>query len=126
MPGETKEKVSGWTTDTLKAYCERLLDEHDRRYEQRFISQQSAVQDALRAASIAVDKAEATAEKWRQNANEWRGTLSDRDRLLIPRIEAEQRLHALDEKINSIMRVCVSATLFAIAVMTVILLILRK
>ncbi len=126
MPGETKMDISGWTVDTLKAYIERLFDEHDKRYEQRFAAQEKAVKDALTSASIAVDKAEGTAEKWRQNANEWRGTLNDRDRLLMPRIETEQRLKALDDKIVAITRICVGVVVLGIAVITVVLLILRK
>ncbi len=80
MPGETKSDISGWTVDTLKAYVERLFDEHDRRYEQRFEAQKKALEDALASATRAVDKAEDIAEKWRSNANEWRAAMSDKDK----------------------------------------------
>jgi len=115
-----------WTTETLKAYVERLLVEHDKRYEQRFSSQQEAVRLALASMGVATDKAEANAEKWRNAANEWRGAMSDRDRLLMPRIETEQRLMALSEKINGITKICVGAIMLGISVVTVILLILRQ
>ncbi len=83
MPGETKSDINGWTVDTLKAYVERLFDEHDRRYEQRFSAQQQSLTDALASATRAVDKAEEIAEKWRANANEWRAAMSDKDKLYL-------------------------------------------
>ncbi len=80
MPGETKSDISGWTVDTLKAYVERLFDEHDKRYEQRFLAQQQSLTDALKSSNLAVDKAENIAEKWRANANEWRAAMTDKDK----------------------------------------------
>jgi len=71
-------------------------------------AQKEAVAAALAASDKAVDKAEATAEKWRANANEWRGAMSDRDRELPSRKEVEAwnvsfearvaRLEALSER----------------------------
>jgi len=80
MPSETKPDISGWTVDTLKVYVEKLFEEHDKRYDQRFSAQQESLKDALASASRAVDKAEAIAEKWRENANEWRATMTDKDK----------------------------------------------
>jgi len=78
------------------------------RNEQRFTAQQQAVKDALiaqekavSAALVAAEKAvlvaETNAEKWRLAANEWRGAMNDRERTLMPRSEAEQRLQAISE-----------------------------
>lgn len=53
------------------------------------VAQKEAVAAALAANERAVEKAEETSEKWRENANEWRGAMSDRERNLMPRIEAE-------------------------------------
>lgn len=108
MTGETREEVSGWTVDTLRA----LMDERDVRYEQRFQAQQKALQDALLAAEKAVStamasadravlKAETAAEKRFEGVNEFRATLADQAARLMPRAEAEVSLAAMREKVDS-------------------------
>ncbi len=57
-----------WTILTLKEYFEKILDERDK-----------AIKSALDAAKEAVLVAERNAEKWRANANEWRGAMTDRE-----------------------------------------------
>src|ERR1700687_2306098 len=66
------------------------------------IAQEKAVVAALQASDKAVTKAEATAEKWRENANEWRGAMHDRDRLLMPRQEVENQYRNLDVRLNDL------------------------
>lgn len=81
MTGETEEKPSSWTTDTLKSHITTLLEERDRRYrqefsaqtdslvsadkryEQRFLAQEVAVQQALQAQEKAVAAALIASEK---------------------------------------------------------------
>lgn len=123
MGGETEKQVSGWTTDTLKDHLGAMIHETEERLkaadaaaglanEQRFIAQQQAIKDALisqkeavAAALVAAEKAvlvaETNAEKWRGAANEWRGAMNDRERNLMPRSEAEQRLQANADKIDA-------------------------
>ena len=60
--------TDGWTLRTLK----RLMDERDKRYE--IVSEN---------AKTAVSVAEKNAEKWRDNANEWRAAMSDKDRNFV-------------------------------------------
>lgn len=115
MPGETRSDISGWTVDTLKAHTEQLLEEMDRRYAQRFLATQEAI-----------TKAETAAEKRFDSVNEFRGQLTDQARTFMPRLESEQRMSTLDDKIAALTKICVGATLFAIAVITVVLLIIRK
>jgi len=55
----------GWTVGTLL----QLMNERDKRYEQRFASQEEAVR---------VYKE--TSDKWQAAANEWRGAMTDRER----------------------------------------------
>ena len=62
------------TTWTVSALLE-LMNERDRRY-----------QAAFDAAKEAVLVAEAHAEKWRANANEWRDAMNDRERDFLPRM----------------------------------------
>jgi len=123
MPGENR---SGWTLETLKEHFDKIRDERDARYSERSDSQKKAVEAALSAAEKAVDKAAKNSEKWRENANEWRAAMTDKDRLLLPRTEFDQRATSLDDKIASITRICVGAVLLGIAIITVVLLIIRK
>ena len=94
MAGETREKVSGWTTDTLKAYVEQVLAERDRRYDERFQSAQKAVviaetnltdlmNERFRSAAEAVTLAQVENERRLVGLNELRREVTnDRDQLL--------------------------------------------
>lgn len=112
MSGETEAHVSAWGTDTLKEYLESLLAAADLRYQQRFESQEQnlataitaqekAIGAALSSAERAVAKAENATEKRFEGVNEFRGALEDRDRLNMPRAEAESRLIAISEKTDN-------------------------
>ena len=63
-------------TVSLKEYFEKILVEKDR-----------ALNAALAAAKEAVQIAETNAEKWRNQANEWRGAMNDREKKFITRGE---------------------------------------
>jgi hypothetical protein len=91
----------------------RDLEERDKRYDERaqaqnkavetaIIAQEKAVTAALAASEKAVDKAEANSEKWRENANEWRGAMNDRDRELPSRKEVESNLKAIGDRLISL------------------------
>ena len=97
--GETAKDPSGWSTDTLKAYIERVIVEHDRRYEERFVAQQMAVRAALDAAAEATMKAEQNAERWRNNANEWRAAMTDREKNFMSQGQANTQFDALEKQI---------------------------
>ena len=110
MPGETAEKQSGWTVDTLSAHFAQMIDEHDRRYEQRFVAQEKAVADAFLAAEKAVqaaltaqkeavNKAEAAAEKRFESVNEFRSQLGDQAATFLPRNEYLAQHQALIDKV---------------------------
>jgi hypothetical protein len=66
----------------------------------RFEAQEKAVNAALAAAQKAVEKAEAASEKRFESVNEFRATLSDQARLLMPRLEAEAQYRTITEKID--------------------------
>jgi hypothetical protein len=61
---------------SLKEHFEKILEEKDK-----------AINIALAAAKEAVGVAEKNAEKWRDQANEWRGAMSDREKKFITRGE---------------------------------------
>ncbi len=108
-----KEPCDGWTVETLKEYIESLLAERAVRIEQRidtiessialgFTQSANAVKSALDAADRAVQKAETAAEKRFESVNEFRNTLGDQQRNLIPRTEAQVLINALADKISDL------------------------
>ena len=65
-------KTPGWTVDTLKEHFERILVEKDK-----------ALNAALASSKEQVSVAEKNAEKWRDNANEWRAAMTDREKTFM-------------------------------------------
>jgi len=81
----------GWTIATLKEHVTQM-----------FASQKSATDLALAAADRAVTKAEMAAEKRFESVNEFRSTLADQQRTLIPRAEAELQFRIQDQRIKQL------------------------
>ena len=50
----------------------------------------------------AVTKADAASEKRFESTNEWRATMNDKDRLVMPRTEAENLIRGLSDKIEAL------------------------
>lgn len=95
-----KDQNDEWSVNTLKLYLEALINENDRRYEQRFVSQQREVGLALAAVKEASSKEETATEKRFEGVNEFRAALSDQQRTLMPRAESELLIKSLDERIT--------------------------
>lgn len=100
-----------WTFASLLEHINAMMEANDRRYEQRFKDSQTAVDAALTAARTAVDaalsaakeavaKAEIAVEKRLEAVNEFRGVMDDRQRLTMPRTEAELRFDAMEKKLD--------------------------
>ena len=68
----------------------------------RFDAQKEAVNAALAASDRAVNKAEMASEKRFDSVNEFRAALNDSARLLMPRLECEQRFAALEKMISDL------------------------
>jgi hypothetical protein len=68
----------------------------------RFDAQEKAVQSALASADRAVAKAEAASDKRFEAVNEFRASLNDNTRTLMPRAEYEQAIKAVNEKIETL------------------------
>jgi hypothetical protein len=79
--------AQGWTIETVKEYFEKLLIEKDKYWHGILTEKDKAINIALAAAKEAVGVAEKNAEKWRDQANEWRNAMNDKDRLLMQRSE---------------------------------------
>jgi hypothetical protein len=102
-----------WSLDTLRVHLIALIDANDKRYEQRFqasqeavalgfSAQKSAVDSALAAQNTAVIKAEVSTEKRFESVNEFRNTLADQQRNLMPRSEVDVLVHAINAKIDAL------------------------
>lgn len=76
-----------------------ILDERDKRYEQRFIDQERAVGSALAAAEKAVDKAEVAAEKRFESLNDLRKVVTDLLSKTVTHAESEANFTLVREKI---------------------------
>jgi hypothetical protein len=79
-----------------------LIDANDKGYNQRFENVIQATQAALAAADRAVNKAEAAAEKRFEGVNEFRETLADQQRNLMPRAEVELQNKAINNQLSEL------------------------
>lgn len=82
---------SGWTFDTLYAH-----------FAERMQAQKEMVALALAAAKEAVTKAEAASERRFAAVNEFRETLADQQRTLMPRLEAQFQIDALRKEVEAL------------------------
>lgn len=122
MSGETKQDVSGWTTDTLRQHFESQLADLRATLQERYDTQtkatnaafaaqqaamhtafrasQEAVHAALLATKEAIDKANAASEKRFDSVNEFRAQLADQAQTFMPRAETEATHRAMDAKVD--------------------------
>jgi hypothetical protein len=69
-----------------------------------FNAQKQAIDAALAAADRAVTKAELATEKRFESVNEFRGTLDNQQRTLIPRSEVDVLMRSVEEKVSNIQK----------------------
>lgn len=111
MAEDTAEK-SQWTIETLRLHILALMATNDAKYSERFQAQQTAMEAALTAQKLAVDtalsaadravlKSEVAAEKRFESVNEFRASLADQQRTLMPRSESELLIRGLSEKVDA-------------------------
>lgn len=91
MSGETDDRVSGWTVDTLRSHFERVLAERDLRYQSQRADDKEAVKTALAANDRRLD-----------GMNEFRKSLSDLESTLMPRSESTTRWESVSERVNEL------------------------
>jgi hypothetical protein len=87
---------------SLREHLTALLNEMNLRFDAAISAQDKAVQIAMIASEKAVVKAEIAAEKRFEAVNEFRGQLADQATTFMPRIEAEQRMLQLSDKIDDL------------------------
>ena len=110
---ETRFNLATIDLHALKSGVDETLKGMDLRYQQRFDAQakaleaafqaaKEAVQAALSAADRAVSKAELAADKRFESVNEFRKTLDDQQRTLMPRAESDRAMAALGDKLSAL------------------------
>ncbi len=99
-----------WTIETLKEHYDALLTERAARASERVASAQRSIEAALAAADKATTKAEEAIERRLEGVNEFRATLGDQQRLLMPRSEVEVMLQELRGRIERLEAARVGAT----------------
>jgi hypothetical protein len=121
VPTSSRPDSASWSIETAldhmlalisekDAHIRTLIDGNDKRYEERFLASQKALElglagtkteigAALVSADRAVQKAEVATEKRFESVNEFRGTLDNQQRTLIPRSEVDVIRSGLEEKI---------------------------
>ena len=102
MTQEQRKPSGGWSVDTALQHVLSLIGANDHRYEQRFLDQERAVTMAMAAAKEAVLKAENAADRRFEGVNEFRNTLSDQQRNLMPRSEVEVVVRGVHEKLGAL------------------------
>ena len=91
-----------WTFETLRHHLLGIMDERDKRYDEALRAVKESSSIALTAADRAVVKAETATEKRFDSVNEFRDTLADQQRTLMPRSEAELRFLALEKTMTAL------------------------
>lgn len=81
---------AGWTIDTLREHFDRIIADLERRLDERIDGQKESVTVAM-----------AASEKRFDGVNEFRQALGDTSRLQMPRLEAENLMKALNEKMEA-------------------------
>jgi len=110
---ETRFNLLGEDLRAIKHAMDTAFRESDLRYQQRFDAQakaleaafqaaKEAVQAALSAADRAVSKAELAADKRFESVNEFRKTLDDQQRTLMPRAESDRAMQGLGDKLAAL------------------------
>jgi len=107
---------------TLREFVERIMDERDRAYQERFRALEASVDYRFKASEVAVNAALAAQEKataaaflasekaivkaedaqrdYNVRSNEFRGQLDDQAKTLMPRPETQSIFKALEERIE--------------------------
>ncbi len=115
MSDASDARALNQNTVSILQHLKELIDANDRRYQEQFESQrqavatamtaqEKAVRAALDASDRAVNKAETATNERLVAMNEFRAALNDQTRTYMPRLETENRLSALDEKLASIIK----------------------
>lgn len=99
---ETARGTSGWTTETLYVHMMAMLAAAEAKNQQQFRDAKEAIQIAQIASQSAINKSEANDSKWRDNSNEWRQAMDDREVKFMPRLEYSSAHQSLIDRISAV------------------------
>jgi len=85
-------------------HLREIIDERDRRYQERFEASTRAVEAAFASAKEAVAKAELSAERRFESVNEFRAQLGDQASSFLTRREYEAKHEALEVTVSEMAR----------------------
>jgi len=97
--------ANGYAIEVLAAkLCafETLMNERDRRYEERDKANKEAVRSALAAAEKAAEKTESALKEYKIGSNEWRDTVKDLVGRMPSRVETDRQFNSLEDDIVSL------------------------
>ncbi len=91
----------------------KIMDERDKLYTERAVSSKNNIDVALKAAEIlnntifaagekAIAKSDINSDKWRENANEWRGAMMDREAKFASRQDIESEFKSVRVELASL------------------------
>jgi hypothetical protein len=99
-PAELKARLVAQES-AFSAFKE-LMDERDKRYEQRSSAQDTAVESALATSKEAVNKAETATERRLEVLNELRGVVVDQSREFSRKSEVDLLINAIGGRIDTL------------------------
>jgi hypothetical protein len=85
----------------LRQYVDMRFDTQEKAMAAALSASDKAVMAALAAADRAVAKSETASEKRFESVNEFRGALADSARLLMPRLEVEQIIKSVVDRVEA-------------------------
>ena len=91
-----------WTIDTIYIHFLRIIEDLDRRIQERFESGDRRTEIAMAASEKAISKAEAASDKRFDSVNEFRQTLTDQANHFMPRGEFAARLETIDKSLSAL------------------------
>jgi hypothetical protein len=91
-----------WTIETLKQHFDQRLMDQDKAVQAALAAAEKAVAAALAAAEKAREQASEEAKAWRASANEWRGSMMDREIRFASREEMTAELKAVRAQLESL------------------------
>lgn len=100
MDKDTAKGTSGWTVETAIVYFKDMLAAAEAKNQQQFRDAKEAIQIAQAASQSAINKSEANDAKWRDNSNEWRQAMDDREVKFMPRMEYTSAHQSLIDRIS--------------------------
>lgn len=146
--------MAEWTPELLLEHLKEIIRHNDAKYSEQFMAaekavatalvaqekaitaamaaQEKAVNAALTASEKAISIAEVNSEKWRNNANEWRGAMNDRERNFASTVELTMLKERVDkyegEKggYKSLGGLIAAAAAFIVAALTIVNILVGK